>query len=86
MEHKAHLQGVVAMRRAGMRFSRMNAAHCEPGCNLPNRCVHIRIDGRDQAKGCCPRNLENNKEWSTRWRPQLHIVGVGVEGVFEQYW
>ena len=48
--------------------------------------MHIRIDGLDQAKGRCPRNLENSKEWSTLWRPQLHIVGVIVEGLFEQYW
>ena len=85
-EYKAHLKGVFAMRRVDMRFSQMSAASCEPGCTLPNRCLHIRIDGLDQAKGRCPRNLENSKEWSTLWRPQLHIVGVTVEGLFEQYW
>ena len=69
-----------------MRLSRMSAAPCEPGCALPNRCLHIRIDGLDQAKGRCPRNLENSKQWSALWRPQLHIVGVVVEGLFEQYW
>ena len=53
---------------------------------MPNRCLHIRIDGLDQAKGRCPRNLENSKQWSALWRPQLHIVGVTVEGLFEQYW
>ena len=84
-EYKAHLKGVFAMRRVDMRFSQMSAASCEPGCTLPNRCLHIRIDGLDQAKGRCPRNLENSKQWSTLWRPQLHIVGVTVEGLFEQY-
>ena len=85
-EYKAHLNGVFAMRRVDMRFSQMSAASCEPGCTLPNRCLHIRIDGLDQAKGRCPRNLENSKQWSNLWRPQLHIVGVTVEGLFEQYW
>ena len=85
-EYKAHLAGVFAMRRVDMRLSQMSARSCEPGCTLPNRCLHIRIDGLDQAKGRCPRNLENSKQWSTLWRPQLHIVGVTVEGFFEQYW
>ena len=79
-EYKFHLQGVFAMRRVDERFSRMSAASCEPGCNLPNRCLHIRIDGLDQAKGRCPRNLEDNKEWSTLWRPQLHIAGLSWKG------
>ena len=69
-----------------MRFSQMSARSCELGCTLANRCLHIRIDGIDQAKGRCPRNLENSKQWSNLWRPQLHIVGVTVEGLFEQYW
>ena len=85
-EYKAHLKGVFAMRRVDMRFSQLSVASCEPGCTLPNRCLHIRIDGLDQAKGRCPRNLENSKQWSNLWRPQLHIVGVTVEGLFEQYW
>ena len=83
-EYKAHLAGVFGMRRVDMRFSQMSARSCEPGCTLPNRCLHIRIDGLDQAKGRCPRNLENAKQWSSLWRPQLHIVGVTVEGLFEQ--
>ena len=85
-DYKAHLQGVFAMRRVDTRLSRMSAASCEPGCKLPNRCLYIRINGLDQAKGRCPRNLENGKQWSTLWRPQLHIAGVMVEGLFEQYW
>ena len=44
-EYKAHLKGVIAMRKVGMRFSKMSAASCEPGRMLPKRCLHIRIDG-----------------------------------------
>ena len=43
-EYKAHLKGVFAMRRVDMRFSQMSVRSCEPGCTLPNRCLHIRID------------------------------------------
>ena len=86
VEYKAHWKNGFAMRRVDMRFSRLSVASCEPGCTLPNRCLHIRIDGLDQAKGRCPRNLENSKDWSQLWRPQLHIVGVTVEGLFEQHW
>ena len=74
------------MRRVDARFSNLSNMPCEPGCTFPNRCLHVRIDGLDQAKGRCPRNLENSKQWSALWRPQLHIVGVMVEGLFEQYY
>ena len=43
-EYKAHLKGVFAMRRVDMRFSHLSVASCEPGCTLPNRCLHIRIE------------------------------------------
>ena len=85
-EYRAHLKGVFTMRRVDMRFAKMSAAFCELGCTLPNQCLHIRMDGFDQSKGRCPRNLENSKRWSTLWRPQLHIVGVMAEYLFEQYW
>ena len=40
MEYKVHLQGVFAMRRVDMRFSRMSAASCEPGCiRLTDACT-----------------------------------------------
>ena len=43
-EYKAHWKGVFAMRRVDMRFARLSAASCEPGCTLPSRCLHIRIE------------------------------------------
>ena len=85
-EYKVHLRRVFAMRKVDMRFSTLSKMSCEPGCTISNRCLHIRIDGLDQAKGRCPRNLENSKRWSELWRPQLHIVGCVVEGLFETYW
>ena len=85
-EYKQHLRRVFAMRRVDARFSNLSSMYCEPGCTFPSRCLHVRIDGLDQAKGRCPRNLENSKQRSVLWRPQLHIVGVMVEGLFEQYY
>ena len=85
-EYKARLAGVFAMRRVGVRLSQMSARSCEPGWLLPKRCLHMRIDGLDHAKGRCPRNLVNSKQWSTLWRPQLHMVGVTAEGLLEQDW
>jgi hypothetical protein len=51
-----------------------------------SRVLHIRIDGMDQAKFRCPRNLDNSKGWEKLWRPTLHCVGVIVEGVLEAYY
>ena len=74
------------MRKMDSRISFLSKMSCEPGCTLENRVLHIRIDGLDQAKGRCPRNLESSKQWSTLWRPQLHIQGVVCEGLFEAYY
>ena len=49
-EHTQHLRRVFAMRRVDARFSNLSNMSCEPGCALPNRCLHVRIDGLDQEK------------------------------------
>ena len=51
MQDKTHLQSVFAMRRVDQRFSQLSAMTCEPGCRMPGRCLHVRIDGLDQANG-----------------------------------
>ena len=33
-EYTAHVKGVFAMRRGGVRFARLIVAPCEPGCTL----------------------------------------------------
>ena len=49
------------------------------------RILKIDIDGMDQAKWKCPRNLESSKKLEKLWRPQLHLVGIIVWGVMEKY-
>ena len=46
----------------------------------------IRIDGLDQAKCKCPRELALSKEFEKAWRPQLHVVCVLFSGVLEAYY
>ena len=43
------------------------------------------IDAVNQVQLRYPRNLEDNKQWSNVWRPNLHLTGVIVEGVLEFY-
>lgn len=38
-----------------------------------------------QAKFKVPRNLKSSKEWSTAFRPTLHLVGAVCHGVCEVY-
>jgi Flp pilus assembly protein TadB len=43
------------------------------------------MDGMDQAKFRCPRNLASSAELAAAWRPQLHVVGAIVHGHLEAY-
>ena len=45
----------------------------------------ITIDGMDQSKFRCPRNLASSSEFESCWRPQLHVVGAIYHGVCECY-
>ena len=56
-----------------------------PQCSLPNRVAFLRVDGFDQAKTKLPRNVENTKQWSTLWRPALHVIGVTIEGLVSMF-
>lgn len=47
--------------------------------------LKITIDGMDQAKFKCPRNLASSAEFESCWRPQLHVVGTIIHGHMECY-
>ena len=47
--------------------------------------LSIAMDGMDQAKLKCPRNIVNTKELESLWRPVLHVTGVILEGVGEHF-
>ena len=83
---RAHRLRNFADRAVDFRLSQLSEdSTTKDGTLLPSRVLHIRIDGMDQAKFRCPRNMDNSKGWETLWRPQLHCVGVIVEGVLEGY-
>ena len=44
------------------------------------------MDGMDQAKFRCPRNICNAKELESLWRPVLHVTGVLTEGIGDFYY
>ena len=44
------------------------------------------IDGMDQSKFQCPRNIAASKLWDKHWRPQLGFIGVLVHGVCEIFY
>jgi hypothetical protein len=54
--------------------------------SMESRVLHVKVDGMDQAKFRCPRNMASSKGWASLWRPTLHRVGVLVEGVVEAFY
>ena len=44
------------------------------------------MDGADQAKYMCPRNVDMVKVFEKAWRPRLHLVCVLISGVIECYY
>ena len=83
---RAHRLRNFADRAVDFRLSQLSVLSAtKEGMAQPSRILHVRIDGMDQAKFKCPRNMDNSKAWEKLWRPQLHCVGVIVEGVLEAY-
>ena len=56
-----------------------------PSVDGINQLLKITIDGMDQAKFRCPRNLASSAEFESCFRPQLHMVGTICHGHFEAY-
>ncbi len=84
---RVHRLRNFADRAVDYRLSTLSEDSTSPeGGHRASRVLHIRVDGMDQAKFRCPRNLENSKGWANLWRPTLHCVGVVVEGVLEGYY
>ncbi len=83
-KYKAHLNLMFDDRRLDMRLTFLSELSTSPSCSFQG-LLHVRIDGMDQAKFKCPRNLEDAKQWGVYWRPTLHITGVILEGVAEVF-
>ena len=50
-----------------------------------NQVVRVDLDGMDQAKFKCPRNLSSNADFEKLWRPTLHMTGAIIHGHLEAF-
>lgn len=48
--------------------------------------LSVCLDGMDQAKFRCPRNISMAKDFQSLWRPNLHVTGGISDGLAELYW
>ena len=86
-EKQAHIDCVMADRQVGVRgnhISEIDASRAN-GDGM-GQMVKIAIDGMDQAKFKVPRNLKSSAEFSSLWRPALHVVGCLAFGHVEAYY
>ena len=87
---RVHRQRNMADRAVDQRLTHLSELSTSPESggkeSMESRVLHVKIDGMDQAKFRCPRNMASSKGWASLWRPTLHCVGVLVEGVMEAYY
>lgn len=81
-----HIDGIMGERNHSTRGNHL-AEHdssiiSSDGFGLMGK---LTLDGMDQAKFRCPRNLASSAEFEPLWRPQLHVVGAIYHGVIEAY-
>jgi hypothetical protein len=85
-EKAKHIDSVSSDRQCSVRGTLLAEKDArKPTSDGVNQVMKITIDGMDQAKFKCPRNLANSSQFSSLWRPQLHVVGVLVPGHLEAY-
>eukprot|EP00974_Lingulodinium_polyedra_P028740 2767812-Lingulodinium_polyedra.AAC.1 len=64
----------MAGRTVSVRTNRVAEEHSKtPSVDGVNQLLKITIDGMDQAKFRCPRNLASSAEFEACFRPQLHM-------------
>ena len=83
--YKDHIDRNTSDRCMDARLEHLSELSTMLHCLLAHRSMLVRIDGLDQAKTKLPRNLEDSKTWASLWRPQMHCIGVLVEGLLEAY-
>ena len=83
---KRHVDEIAADRKVNVRGNLMAEKDAQaPSSDGVEQVLKITIDGMDQAKFRCPRNLASSAGFSNLWRPQLHVVGAIVWGHLECY-
>lgn len=84
-----HRDDVFADRRVYKHYSVMSeraTMNAQGVQGADTSVLSIIIDGMDQSKFLCPRNLQASKLWDRVWRPQLGFIGALVHGVCECYY
>ena len=81
-----HIKEVMADRDVSVRGNRIAEKDArEASVDGIGQLMKITIDGMDQAKFRCPRNLASSAEFDACFRPQLHVAGAVVHGHLEAY-
>ena len=85
-EKNRHIKEIMMDREINMRINRIAEHDAEnPTVDGLGQILKITIDGMDQAKFRCPRNLNSTAEFDGLWRPSLHVCGAIVHGHLECY-
>ena len=80
-----HLKSVFADRDVETKLNQLAEASCSTNCTFNGRTIKFDIDGMDQAKHKCPRNIDSSNSMKDLWRPALHVVGILCWGLFEAF-
>ena len=85
-EKQEHLNETTMDREISMRSSLLSEeAARNPNSDGLNQLLKLTLDGMDQAKFRCPRNLQSSGELKDLWRPTLHLTGAILHGWMEAY-
>ena len=69
-EKNNHIKAIMADRTVSGRTTRAAEAHAQvPSVDGDNQLLTITINGMDQAKFRCPRNLASSAEFDSCFRP-----------------
>ena len=71
-----HLASMFADRDLEYRLNSLSEASTARTCSFHGRVLKVDMDGMDQAKFKCPRNISNAHSLNDMWRPMIHIVGI----------
>jgi len=86
MRKRRHVDEVMADRQVSIRANRIAEQDAaKPTVDGIGQLLKLTIDGMDQAKFRCPRNLKSSAEFDSLFRPQLHVVGCIAHGHIEAY-
>ena len=83
---KRHVDEIGADRKVNVRGNLMAEKDAlAPSSDGVEQVLKMTMDGMDQAKFRCPRNLASSAGFSNLWRPQIHVAGAIVWGHLECY-